>query len=153
MKKGGGSASTIIIAPSKSVLVYALHSLEYVLGLARFRVFVPNMYVCIFKIKKPGSISLIWSRDIEKSLKISFGFNFVSFRTIGSKISIPGMHLSNRIQLSFPVVKFQCTQILRTDGQTFFEKVLFFLPDQEYIYMSIPIVIISPIYHLWHIFD
>ena len=32
---------------SKSVLVYALHSLENVLGLARFRVFVPNMYVCI----------------------------------------------------------------------------------------------------------
>ena len=29
----------------KSVLVYALHSLENVLGLARFRVFVPNMYV------------------------------------------------------------------------------------------------------------
>ena len=35
MKKGGGSESTIIIGPSKSVLVYALHSLEYVLGLAR----------------------------------------------------------------------------------------------------------------------
>ena len=44
MKKGGGSESTIIIGPSKSVLVYALHSLEYVLGLARFRVFVPNLY-------------------------------------------------------------------------------------------------------------
>ena len=42
MKKGGGSESTIIIGPSKSVLVYTLHSLEYVLGLARFRVFVPN---------------------------------------------------------------------------------------------------------------
>ena len=35
MKKGGGSESTIIVGPSKSVLVYALHSLEYVLGLAR----------------------------------------------------------------------------------------------------------------------
>ena len=43
MKKGGGSASTIIVGPSKSVLVYALHSLEYVLGLARFRAFVPNL--------------------------------------------------------------------------------------------------------------
>ena len=43
MKKGGGSESTIIVGPSKSVLVYALHSLEYVLGLARFRVFVPNL--------------------------------------------------------------------------------------------------------------
>ena len=40
MKKGGGSDSTIIIGPSKSVLVYVLHSLEYVLGIARFRVFV-----------------------------------------------------------------------------------------------------------------
>ena len=28
MKKRGGSLSTIIIGPSKSVLVYALHSLE-----------------------------------------------------------------------------------------------------------------------------
>ena len=43
MKKGGGSESTISIGPSKSVLVYALHSLEYVQGLARFRVFVPNL--------------------------------------------------------------------------------------------------------------
>ena len=32
MKKGGGSESTIIVGPSKSVLVYALNSLEYVLG-------------------------------------------------------------------------------------------------------------------------
>ena len=43
MKKGGGSQSTITIGPSKSVLVYALHSLEYVLGLARLRVFVPKL--------------------------------------------------------------------------------------------------------------
>ena len=28
MKKGGGSESTIIMDPSKSVLIYALHSLE-----------------------------------------------------------------------------------------------------------------------------
>ena len=48
MKKGGGSESTIIIGPSKSVLVYALHSLEYVLGLARFRVFVSNIYIYIY---------------------------------------------------------------------------------------------------------
>ena len=48
MKKGGGSASTIIIGSSKFVLVYALHSLEYVLGLARFRVFVPNIYIYIY---------------------------------------------------------------------------------------------------------
>ena len=36
---------------SKSVLVYALHSLENVLGLARFRVFVPNMYVFTVRIQ------------------------------------------------------------------------------------------------------
>ena len=47
MKKGSGSASAIIIGPSKSVLVYALHSLEYVLGLARFRVFAPNIYIYV----------------------------------------------------------------------------------------------------------
>ena len=44
MKKSGGSESTIIIGPSKSVPVYALHSLEDVLGLDRFRVFVPKLY-------------------------------------------------------------------------------------------------------------
>ena len=52
MKKGGGSESTIIIGPSKSVLVYALPSLEYVLRLARFRVFVPNYIYyknCVWK--------------------------------------------------------------------------------------------------------
>ena len=32
--------SSRIIRKSKSVLVYALHSLEYVVGLAQFRVFV-----------------------------------------------------------------------------------------------------------------
>ena len=45
MKKDGASESTIIIAASKSVLVYAIHSLEYVLGLARFRVFVPKIII------------------------------------------------------------------------------------------------------------
>ena len=37
-----------ILTISKSVLVYALHSVEYVLGLARFRVFVPNIYIFIY---------------------------------------------------------------------------------------------------------
>ena len=64
MKRGGGSESTITIGPSKSVLVYALHSLENVLGLARFRVFVPNinticMYTC--------SIDILSSIDISKN--------------------------------------------------------------------------------------
>ena len=48
MKKGGGSESTIIIGPSKSVLIYSLHNLEYVLGLARFRVFVPKLLYYIY---------------------------------------------------------------------------------------------------------
>ena len=47
MKKGGGSEFTIIIGPSKSALVYALHSLEYVLGLARFRVFVSKLLLLL----------------------------------------------------------------------------------------------------------
>ena len=47
MKKGRGSESTVIIGPSKSVLFYALHSLEYVLVLDRFRVFVPKLYYII----------------------------------------------------------------------------------------------------------
>ena len=50
MKKGGGSESTIIIGPSKAVLVYALHSIEYVLGLARFRVFVPKLLLLYYYI-------------------------------------------------------------------------------------------------------
>ena len=49
MKNGGGSESTIIIGPSgPSFLVYELHILEYVLGLARFRVFVPKLYYIIY---------------------------------------------------------------------------------------------------------
>ena len=50
MKKGGGSEPIIIIGPSKSVLVYALHCLEYVLGLARFQLFVPKLYYIILYI-------------------------------------------------------------------------------------------------------
>ena len=48
MKKDGDTESTIISRPSKYILVYALHSLEYVLGLARFRVFVPNLFIILY---------------------------------------------------------------------------------------------------------
>ena len=50
MKKGGGSENTIIIGLSKSVLVYALHNL----GIARFRVFVPELlfYYKLLKLMK-----------------------------------------------------------------------------------------------------
>ena len=51
-KKDGGSESTIIIGPSKSILVYALHSLEYVLGLVRFRLFVPKLLLFNFNTNK-----------------------------------------------------------------------------------------------------
>ena len=58
MIMGGGSESTIIIGPSKSVLVYALHRLEYVLGLARFRVFVPKLYYTKDRVYGDNSRSL-----------------------------------------------------------------------------------------------
>ena len=54
MKKGGGPKCTIIVGPSKSVLVYALHSLDYILGLARFRVFVPKLLLLLWVIQKGG---------------------------------------------------------------------------------------------------
>ena len=88
------------------------------------------------------SISSNGSPDIVKSLKISFGSSFVSLRAFGSKFW----------QFRFPVYTFQTEKTAldylypflnfsvhnfcaRTDGQTFFEKVLFFPPDQEYIYI------------------
>ena len=39
----------MLLVKAKFVLVYALHSLEYVLDLARFRVFMPNIYIYIYK--------------------------------------------------------------------------------------------------------
>ena len=73
MKKGGGSESTIIIGPSKSVLVYAVHSLEHVLGLARFRVFVPKLLLLLLL-----RCSLLWSRGYVpwKSIKAFGDFAF-----------------------------------------------------------------------------
>ena len=95
-----------------------------------------------FQIKKFESISSNGSRDIAKSLKISFGSSFVSLcvRVEIFAVSIPSIHLSNKktldylyLFLSFSVHNF-CA---RTDGQTLFEKVLFFPPAQEYIPISI----------------
>ena len=46
----------------------------------------------------------------------------------------------------YPFLRFSVHNFCaRTDGQRFFEKALFFPPDQEYIYMSIPISIIFKI--------
>ena len=68
-------------------------------------------------------------------------------------VSIPSIHLSNQKTvldylysfLSFSVHNLCARTDGLTDGQKFFENVLFFPPDQEYIYMSIPISIISQI--------
>ena len=65
MKKSGGSESTIIIGPYKYVLVYALHRLEYVLGLARFRVFVPKLLLV-----DPAKVVLIYQASFSVISKI-----------------------------------------------------------------------------------
>ena len=96
------------------------------------------------------------SRDIAKSLKISFGSSFVNLRAFGSKFwqfRFPVYAFQTKKTaldylypfLSFSVHNFCARSDGRTDGQTFFEKVFFFLADQEYIYMSIPISTISQI--------
>ena len=64
MKSGGGSESTIIIVPSKSVLVYALHSLEYVLGLCLWsllHIIRPAIFFFFFNDKKYYFIEIILS--------------------------------------------------------------------------------------------
>ena len=86
-------------------------------------------------------------RDIAKSLKISFGFIFVSLCAFGSKIS----------EFWFPLYTFQTKKphsIIITSSQVLVytnfadEKVFFFLTNQEYIYMGIPISIIH--YYYFH---
>ena len=74
MKKGGLRTTTlsndfftIIIGPSKSALVYALHSLENFLGLARFRVFVLKLLLLHSKFQKNP---LMLRLSIEKIAKI-----------------------------------------------------------------------------------
>ena len=57
MTKGGGSASTIIIGASKYVPVYALHSLEYDLGLARFSGVRAKIIITIISKFKPMSLA------------------------------------------------------------------------------------------------
>ena len=81
MKKGGGPESTIIIGPSKSVLVYALHSLEYVLGLARFRVFVPNLYNKRIDLENMKSICSLKDNFRSNITPKSFTLSKVSSRT------------------------------------------------------------------------
>ena len=105
--------------------------------------------VHIFKIKKPGSISSIGSWDIEKSLKISFASNFVSLRAF-VQFRFPAYTIQTKKTHSIIFTRSWVLVYItlahgRTDRQTFFEKVFFFLSDQEYIYVSIPISTISQI--------
>ena len=99
--------------------------------------------VHIFKIKIIESISSNGSRDIAKSFKISFGSNFVSVLVAIISVSITSIYLLNKktaLDYLYPFFSFSVHNFcVLTDGQTFFEKVFFFLPDQEYIYMSKPI--------------
>ena len=105
-----------------------------------------------FKIKKFESISSNLSRDIAKSLKISFGSSFVNFRAFGSKFW----------QFRFPVYTFQTNKTAldylypflsfsvhnfcaRTDRHFSKKFSFFFLIKNIYTYMSIPISIISQI--------
>ena len=130
-----------------------LEELSFGSNFGNLRAFGPNRVWCYFlvdtfKIKKLESISSNGSRDIAKSLKISFGSSFVNLRE-SSQFRFPVYTFQTKKSaldyiypfLSFSVHNF-CAQ---TDGQTFFEKVFFFLPDQEYIYMSIPLSTISQI--------
>ena len=86
--------------------------------------------VHIFKIKKSGSISLM----IIKSLKISFGFVFISLRAIGSKIRFPVCSFQTKKTAcnylnpcsSFSVRKCCGRTDRRTNRQTFSKKFSFF---------------------------
>ena len=91
MKKGGGSESTIIIGPSKSVLVYALNSLEYVIGLARFRVFVPNLLI---------ASRIVFFSNIENS--INFKCNLE--KTVVYKLPFLGIQMKFDIHLTKRIV-------------------------------------------------
>ena len=115
-----------------------------------------------FKIKKFESISSNGFRDIAKSLKISFGSSFVSLRAFGSFGSFDSHYTPFKQKKPHSIISTLSWILVyitsahgrtdgRTDRQTFFEKVFFFLlfffflPDQEYIYLSISISIIFQI--------
>ena len=82
MKKGGGSESSIIVGPSKSVLVNALQSLEYVLGLARFRMFVPKLLLLLSEENRKNSRKMLFLTfpgflSINATALFSFSMGFV----------------------------------------------------------------------------
>ena len=105
------------------------------------------LLVHTFKIKNRfESILSNGSRDIAKSLKISFGSSFVSFRNFDSQYtSFKQKKLHSIIFTRSSGLVYTTFADGRTNGQTFSEKVLFFPPDQEYICMSISISIIFQI--------
>ena len=112
--------------------------------------------VHIFKIKKVG-IDFIkrcprYSKVVQNFIRLQLR-KPSCIRVEILAVSIPSIHLSNKktaLDYLYPLLSFSVHCVLlrpagRTDGQTFFEKVFFFLADQEYIYMSIPISTISQI--------
>ena len=91
----------------------------------------------VFKIKKFESISLNGSRDIAKSLKISFGSNFKILA-----VSIPSIHLSNKktaLDYPYPFLSFSVHNFCaRTDGRTdrhFLKNFLFSSCSRIYIHV------------------
>ena len=94
------------------------------------------------KIKTFESISSNASRDIAKSLKISFGSSFVNLRTFGSKWQFRFPVYTFQIKKSaldyfYPFLSFSVHNFrTRTDGRTD-RKVFFFRPDDLYIHTCI----------------
>ena len=90
--------------------------------------------ILVYTFKKFESISSVGSRNIAKSLKISFGFIFVSLRSIGSKFW--------ECNYFYPFWSFSVQKLLgRTDRQTdgrrdiFRKSFLFFSWSRIYIHV------------------
>ena len=91
MKKCGGSVSTIIVGPFKSVLVNALHSLENVLGLARFRALVPNIiYKTVFALFKKtfGALLLKNPLGTSRNNQLTNVFRFLLHTVLKQEIAL-----------------------------------------------------------------
>ena len=104
-----------------------LEELSFGFNFGNLRAFGSNrvwsyFLVHTFKIRK--SISSNGSRDIAKSLKISFGSSFVNLRAFWLKfaVSIPSIHLSNKktaLDYLYPFLSFSVHNFCaRTDGRS-----------------------------------
>ena len=126
-----------------------LEELSFGSNFGNLRAFGSNRFWCYFlvhtfKIKK---VWIDFIKRFPRYSKVVKTFMRLSLRKPSCvrveilAVSIPSIHLSKR---SWVLVYITFAHA-RTDGQTFFEKVFFFLADQEYIYMPIPISTISQI--------